>query len=719
MAPYISNTNDICYYDNYDISTYLCEGKNVIGIILGNGFRNPFGGFVWDFDKSESCGPVITAFCLEAKDDNNSLILEADETVKTHPSPILMDDLRMGYRYDARLEIPDWNMPGYDASHWQNAKRSTIPAGEKKLCTAEPIKVSKILSPVSVKHYDELAFAYDGSGKDAKPLPETVRKNVYVYDFGINTAGVAVLKINGTPGQKITIRHAEHLVNGNFAENSIVFMWKNDVQDKYLEFSQVNEFICKGGYEVFVPQFKFDGFRYIFVEGLREDQATADAFSYHVMHSDLFERADFKCSNETLNKLQACARNSDLSNFFYYPTDCPHREKNGWTGDASVSAEHMLLTLKATKSFKEWMCNIRKAQKEDGQLPGIVPTGGWGYEWGNGPAWDAVIVNLPYFCYRFDGDKDIILDNAATIIRYFYYINRRRNDKGLIEIGLGDWQDPYQNVNGHISAPLEVTDTLEIIDITKKAAHLFNEVGLVYEKELSLKLAEDLTASFRKHLIDFSDMTVKGNCQTSQAMAICIGVFNDDELALAQQKLVEIVHRDEDENHCGMLGLRYIYHALFDMNEHDLAFKMMLSENRTGYGYVIKQGHTSLLESMIDEDIAYDSRNHHFFGDFSSVTIQEIAGLKPNPHCNDLSYFEISPRFIKALDYAEAYYHTDYGIISIKWQREADVILLTTDVPRGIKGNICLPLGYEAENFKNTTALCTGKNIYEIRCAEC
>ena len=71
------------------------------------------------------------------------------------------------------------------------------------------------------------------------------------------------------------------------------------------------------------------------------------------------------------------ARRSDRANFYYFPTDCPHREKNGWTGDAQVSAEHMILTIGAEKSWREWLNNIRAAQDPKGELPGIVPTGTW------------------------------------------------------------------------------------------------------------------------------------------------------------------------------------------------------------------------------------------------------------------------------------------------------------------------------------------------------
>ncbi len=713
LAPYISNTDDICYFDNYDISDKLKKGKNVIGILLGNGFRNPFGGFVWDFEKSKHRGPVITSFAVEIENDGEKIIIEADETVKTHSSPITFDDIRMGVRYDAILEINGWNEIGFDASSWENAKSAQKPSGEYKLCNAEPITVTKKLKPVSVTFYESLPFAYKDTSQIAEPIEKTVRPNVYVFDFGVNTAGVSVLKIKGKPGQKITIHHGEHLIRDCFAVNTTLFN-REECLEKYLEYGQTDEYICKGTEEIFVPKFKYDGFRYAYVEGLEKEQVNDETLTYYVMNSDLVKRAEFKCSDESLNKLQQCANVSDLANFYYFPTDCPHREKNGWTGDASVSAEHMLLTLKASKSLKEWLCNIRKAQKEDGSLPGIVPTGGWGFEWGNGPAWDAVCVNLPYFIYRFDGDKSVIFENMNMILRYFMYIFGKRNEDGLIEIGLGDWIDPYEAQKGYISAPLAVTDTLQIIDIAQKATHLFKEINNKYACEFAQKIATELRNSFREKLVDFDTMTVSGNCQTSQAMAIAIGVFDEEETQSAFNKLLEIIHNDGDENHCGMLGLRYIYHVLTEHNEYNLAYKMMMSKKRTGYGYMLENNGSSLLETMEDYNLGSSSRNHHFLGDFSSLTIQEFAGLKPNPNADDISYFEISPKFVDELNFAEASYESEYGKISVRWERESDNITMTVTAPSQIHGKIKAPKSYTVDGVESKPIEC-GKNKYQFK----
>lgn len=703
LAPYISNCDDVCYYDNYEISHLLQKGENVIGILLGNGMRNCFGGYIWDFEKAAFRGPVTAALCLEAKSGDNTFELEADESFKTHPSPITFDDLRMGCRYDANLEIPDWCRAGFDDSSWDNAQECDTPKGIKKICTADPIVTTCEISPVDIKKYDRLAFAYMDSNAASPERPDCVRENVYVFDFGVNTAGVTKLKICGKKGQKITIRHGELLQNGRFSINTICFFGRNEYTDFiYTSYAQTDVFVCKGGEEEFVPKFKYDGFRYAYVEGLEDDQVNEETLTYLVMNSDLPQRATFQCSDPVINKLQENCLRSDLANFYYFPTDCPHREKNGWTGDASMSAEQMLINLAAEKSLKEWLFNIAAAQNEAGALPGIVPTGGWGFEWGNGPAWDSVCVSLPYYIYKFTGDTNVIADTATTILRYLDYIMTRRDERGLIAVGLGDWVDPFYFECGISSTPLEVTDSIMVYDIAKKAAHLFNQASMIKEAEKATKIADTMREAIRTHLID-DNLIVKGNHQTAQCFAIATGIFNEDESELAKKNLLDIIHRDGDINTCGMIGLRYMFHVLSDMGESELAYSIITNKSRSCYGYWIEHGATSMWEAFHDMESGHvDSLNHHFLCDISSWFIQDLAGLKPNPRVDDISYFEISPSFIAKLDFAKAEYNSPFGKVSAGWERRGEEIVLNINLPEGTHCDVSLPLGYHLAEGQNT-----------------
>lgn len=684
LAPYIANTDDICYYDNYDITRYLNIGKNVIGILLGNGFRNPFGGFAWDFEKSSHIGPLCTAVFLECFGNGKYFELEADDNFKTYPSPVLFDDIRMGCRYDARLEIDGWNLPDFDDSNWNAALTCDTPKGEARLCDCEPIHIRREIKPISIEHYDSLAFARKSTAPGAEVEPETIRENVYVFDFGINTAGVTRLHINGKPGQKITIRHAEYLVNGEFDVQTTVFL-NPDRKSKYFEYGQCDVYICRGGDEVFVPRFKYDGFRYAYVEGITPDQINDDTLICMEMTSNIKQRAAFASSDATLTSLQQMTEQSDRSNFFYFPTDCPHREKIGWTGDASLSAEQFMLNFDCKKSFKEWMRNIRKVQNNEGAIPGIIPTGGWGFGWG-GPAWDAVIVNLPYYIYKYDGDISIFFQNSDMIYRYLGYVANRRNENGLVEYGFGDWSDPFEDEKGKITAPLVVTDSVTVFDTFTKAAQLFRIVNMNEQAKRAESLADEIKTSIRKYLIDESNLAF-GDCQTSQAIMIGTGIFNSDELDKARRHLVRIIHRDGDINTCGVIGIRHLFHVLADAGEIDLAYKIITGTTRTCYGYWVKNGFTTLCEGFHDMNFpGINSRNHHFFGDISNFMISKIAGICINPNLDDINTFAIKPHIPADLDYTQGSFQRADGALVCRFERKNGNKIFDISVPVGMHG---------------------------------
>ncbi len=674
LAPYISNPDDFCCYDTYDLKSYLRAGENVIGILLGNGMQNPFGGFVWDFDKAKWRGVPRVALAFEAQTEKGTVAFGADTSFKTAPSPITFDEYRLGTFYDANLEQRGWSEPGFDDRAWENAISVERPRGELIPCKAEPIRVQA----------------------EVKPLRIFPDKNGYTYDFGMNIAGVCRLKIKGEKGQTIRLNHAEWMCDGSFDKTNIISDFSKI--DFLNEHGQVDRYICKGeGVETFVPPFTYHGFQQVYVEGLKPEQATEDLLTCLIMNSDLKERGGFSCSDEILNTLQIYARRSDLSNFYYFPTDCPHREKNGWTGDISASCEHMLLNLTAENSLREWLRSMRKAQAENGALPGIVPTAGWGFEWGNGPLWDSACVYVPYYIYKYTGDKEVLVENADMIFRYLNYITTRRGENGLIAIGLGDWMQPRRPANQY-TTPLAFTDTATIMDMCRKASFIFEKIGRPLQKTFSDTLYKQLRQCIREELVDLNTMTVEGATQTGQTIAIAFDIFEENEKERAFAVLEEMIARDHEFIDTGILGIRYIFHILGAYGRADLAYKMITRPEFPSYGYWLQCGATSLWEDFQSEDVKNGSKNHHYFGDISHWFIGDLAGIKINPTCNNVDEVEISPHFIDALSHAEGFFNTKHGKIESAWHRDGDSVMLTVSAPTQIVGKICLAEGYRFED---------------------
>jgi len=671
LAPYVSNTDDYVYYDEYEIS--LDKGENVIGLMLGNGLQNNPGGYIWDFDKASFRSAPKVALSLSYTESGQEVTVISDETFKTHSSPIMADDYRFGESYDANFEIKDWNQKNFDDSLWENVILAKQPKGEIKLCEAEPIVKETELKPV------EIIKDEDG----------------YIYDFGISHAGVCRLCVDGVKGQKIVLRYTDLLKDGKFQVANVWFVRDFWERDKDIVHKDV--YVCKGEKnEGFTPTFTYHGFRYVKVTGITEEQATKDLLTFVIFHSDLKSRGSFSCSNETVNKLQEMTRRSDISNFHYFPTDCPQREKNGWTADAALSAEQMLLNFNPEKSYREWMNNLRKAQSPEGVVPGIIPTANWGYDELNGPAWDSALFYLPYFTYIYRGETAMISESVEAFMKYFKYLQTRKEESGLLNFGLGDWC----HVGRHSpevmpKAPIIVTDSIISMDLAKKASLMFEAVGLDEHKAYADKFAADLRIAIRENLIDFETMTVSGECQSSQAMALYYGVFEEKEEQAAFEKLLEFVHEFDDHIDVGVLGGRVIFHVLSKFGYTSLALKMITRPDYPSYGNWIERGATTLWENF-DPDFV-DSPNHHFWGDISAWFYKVLAGINLNPTGKNINEVVIAPHFIEEISKVNATHIMPQGEVSVSWERVAHAIEVKINLPKGVSGYFVG--GNKKENF--------------------
>ncbi len=684
LAPYISNPDQVCFYDTYDIAPLLTQGENVLGVILGNGFANQCIES-WNFSKASFRAPLSVALELQVCGEEKTLSIGTDESFRCSASPVLFDMYRYGMQYDARLEQPGWNAPGFDDSAWQTVRCVAAPKGALKSCQAQPVTVEHELSPKNIQRQQDFHYLHRSTAVDSEAMPETYVADGWVYDFGFSCAGVCRLKIRGHRGQKITLRHGEALRDGKFCLNSI-YTFKEDYAD-YIHLFQTDTYILKGGEEeIFTPFFTYHGFRYVLVEGITPEQATEDLLTFVVFHSDIPRRAWFSCSDSTLNTLYDMGIRADLSNFHYFPTDCPHREKNGWTGDTSVSAPQLLLNFDCSQSFGVWMETIRYTQLTSGMLPAIIPTTGWGYAWGNGPTWDAAIINMPFYTLRYDGSIGLFRENAEMISRYLHYIAGRRDERGLVDCGLGDWSQP--NPEQVRVDSLELTESCMVLDMARKSCLMFRQIGDEAESKYTSQLAQQMLCAIREHLIDETTMTAKGNCQAAQALALAMDIFTPEEYPIAYRRLLQMIEEKGRHAYCGMLGLRYLFHVLCQNGDADLAYEMIVREDEPSYGSMIKRGGTALFESAMANGVQ-ESQNHHFLGDILQLFIRRFAGLDYNPELTDDTFVRIAPCIIDALDHAEASFASKWGMIQCGWKRENGKITLHAELPEGVHGMLC------------------------------
>lgn len=644
LSSYTSNPNELLYYDVYDLKPHLKKGKNVLAFVLGNGFLNQAGGIPWGYDSAPFRSAPKLAVALEL---NGKLAFEADESFKTSVSPIIFDDLRAGEFFDANSENLDFYKKDFDDSRWDKPVNAQTPTGAAKINTAPPIKVYRSVKPKKIEKC--------GNG--------------YVYDFGINSAGLFRLDVVGKKGQKVYLRFGEDYTNGEFKTKNI------ENKKTISEYNQICYYHPKDGKQSYITNFTYYGYRYVYVEGITEEQANKKLLTMLLASSDVKQRATFECSNKKINTLYRNCINSDRSNLFHIPTDCPHREKNGWTGDVRVSAEQFALNFDCENLMNEWLDNLCKAQNEEGLMPCVVP-GEKSFANFLSVEWTGVVVELPYMLYKHGASKKILTDNYAMIKKYLNFVEKSLDDNGMIKGGFGDREEFFTEESSEYTTTPSQSSTLVAIKLFKTAKKISDILG---DKEFSCyaeQTADKISTAFKNVYFKDGELSIK--TQTAYALAIDCGLFSDNDKLKAVSQLKELIMSIGCSAKVGIIGFGVLYDVLSDNGEKELAYKIAMSENYPGFLYTINMGVTSMWESYsllradVNEYMRVDQKkkpsfNHHWYGHISAWVFKNIGGLK-------VDYTKDKPFTVEVdknlpIDYAKLSFTNGNDYIRVSWKK--------------------------------------------------
>jgi len=676
LNPAFTDYNKTVMYQVYNISN-LAEGANCIAVSLGDGFYNATTLDVWNFIntpwKSHSKLKMLLSVVYQ---DGTTDEIVSDTSFRGIKGPVVFNAIRNGTTYDARLAEKGWKMAGFDDSAWSKAVIVNAAPGALREQTHLPIRVMTEYECTVNKISDKL----------------------WVFDAGINTSGWAKIRCTAARGTTLRMQYGERLdANGRLDLAKIAqFCLSGDFQ--------TDVYIARGeGVEEFCGEFAYHGFRYI--EVTCEDGIPADfTLVAQEVRSAMTERGSFACSDETLNAIQKATVQATKTNMHGMPTDCPHREKNGWTGDAQLSAEQALLNLDPMTIYRRWMDDFIDAQRPSGQLPGVIPSPGWGYNWGSGPAWDSAIVEIPYMQYLYCGDTEILAHMYAPIKKYIAYMDGMAED-GICCFGLGDWCAPGAT-DGYCDIAL--TDTAYYYCNTKRTAEIASILGFADEAALYAEKAALIKAAFRKRFIkDMATATLAvPHCQTAFACIVYQGLLDETEQAAFIDALEKQILADGRKTTSGILGAKYVYNVLCRAGKADLVLDLIRGPEYPSLGYMIAQGATTLWEDFQGGA----SLNHHMFGDVSAIFYKYFAGLAPCAEKPGFRHTVFAPKFAVKLDYAQAWHESPYGKVGIEWRREGDTIRIDITVPEGCTGELVLPDGYAAVQ----TRLAAGKTMVVI-----
>ena len=632
-------------YANYDITEYLKEGKNEIKVILGDGWFNQTATDEWDFYKASWRDNAKAIIFVEG-----GVCLYSDESwLCSTNGRIYASSIRLGERVD------------FSKNEYALARDASIkeaPRGALKSMEEFPIQEMEMVDYQQIKVFDTCVQ----------------------FDFETSITGYVrfVLPHNG----EMKIRYGDRLGEDGKIDNAsnAQYVYGGEYQ---------TDFVVNGKGKIYSPCFTYHAFRYVEIEGLTEIPSKEDIKAVFI-RSSFPKIGEFSCSNERLNMLYNLSMRSLECNYTGFPTDCPHREKNGWTGDMQLSASVFVKNYALAPNLYKWLEDICEAQAEDGKIPCIVPTSTWGYTWGNGPAWDYALFILPYELYRQKGDTHAIRLVYDTCERYLTFLKTQETD-GLVELGLGDWNYP-KNVEFDV-CPLKLISSSYYYSMVKLFSVFSGVLGEREKQAVYQRKSEEIRKGIRAEFLQDGGKALKG--MTALAAVLYFDIAEKEEKAELFSRLVDLIKKERYRALFGILGAKYVHNVLCEMGRADVFIKMMECSEYPSFGVWLTRGATTLWEDFEGTN----SRNHHMFADISSVMQAYLLGVKQT-NKNGRYCLRIEP-YLDGFDYLKGSVATVNGKVFAEYKKVDGGFDVCLEIPYGVDA----VFGYKGQKVALTNGI--------------
>jgi alpha-L-rhamnosidase len=651
LDPGISRYDKRVMYVTYDISEQIKKGQNAIGVVLGNGWYNSHTSGAWDFDTAPwRASPTLLCQLVITDKDGSTHVVKTDETWTFANGPIIFNSLQNGETYDARKDLGPWHEAGYDKNkglqqaEWKPVISINGPKGKMSPQLMPPIRVIGSIKPAT---------------------QWTLNDSTLMIDLGQNMTGWANIKVQGPAGSQVKLRYGERIYeDGTLDQKELSrFIFTGN--------TQTDRYILNGkGQETYRPSFVYHGFQYIEVTSSHPDIILLD-IQAEVVHSDIKKRGYFRSSNDMFNQLQENISWSFLGNYHGYPTDCPHREKIGWTGDASLIAETGLFNFDIIPSYLKWIDDFVDEQQSSGQIPGIIPSSGWGYNYGKveprnrgyGPQWEGALMEIPWRMYQFSGDTSVLDRYFPTFQRYVDYLSN--HSKGhLLDFGIDDHKQlKLLTEKDYLSSAYYyyLTGLLsEIATITKRP----NEA--VHYRDLAVQVK----AAFNERYYQKETNSYDHGGQTPLALALYFDLVKEGEKEKVLQELLRVIRQNDGHIDAGVIGTKAIINTLMKFGEGKVLYEMADKRTFPGWGYWIDElGATTMYQNWDGSQ----SRNHIMFGSIGDYFFKGLGGINVSNRNPGFKEVIISPSFDNDLTWVEAGHESLYGMIFFPLEKKREI----------------------------------------------
>lgn len=605
----LSDTFSGCrvYFIRYDVTKYFNEGKNKIEVFLGNGYYNQKDRTIeGDFSRQN---PML---CFELNYTDiyeNSGIISSDEPIYWKPSYIKHNNIFYGEKHDYRDCENNFSL--------MLAETAIAPQAPLVLQKCPPDRVIRKITPKLIKNLG--------------------RKKI--FDCGENITGWVSFKSLALT-DTVTITFAEELSpDGTLDYNSTGF-------EETMKQLQKDEFILDGKELTCRPKFTWHGFRYFEFEGEATD------ITVEVVHADVLPKADFNCDNDLLNKIFDSFKRSMTGNMHCgIVSDCPHRERLGYTGDAQNTADVAMLVFEAEAFYRKFIDDIADTQDiNTGHIQHTAPFFGGG---GGPGGWGCAIVVIPYMHFKHYGDIEILKKYWHNMLKYIEYMESRCVD-GLVSFEekdgwcLGEW-----GTENDVEIPPEFVNTYFLV----KSLILMQDIARILSKPYAelLSLEEYHKKAIKDNFYNAVSNTYCNGVNAADAFAADIGMANTECISALNQRYL---NRRLDT---GIFGTPLLIKTLFNNAFPDTAFKLLTDEGEnTFYDHHIRRDSTTLWENWRNGS----SHNHHMFGAVVACFFYDMLGIIPSED------FCVSPSIPTNLGFVYGSVKGRFGEISVLYEKK-------------------------------------------------
>ena len=663
LAPGYTDYRRRVQLNAYDVTALLTDGANVIEAELADGwYRGSCG--AWGLKNQYGRRTkLLLQLEITHRDGTVTTIVTDDSWQWSNDGPIRFADNQDGEVVDASLT------PSY-SDRVRVTRHGVIPRASNNV----PVTEHESFKPTIIK----------------------TPKGATVLNFGQNIAGYIAFKVKARAGQKIKLRFGETFdKDGEFTQTNI--QCANKKRTKVTPLQEIT-YITKEGVNEYKTKFAVFGFQYALIE--TDVDFTPEDFTAIAVYSDMQETLRFSCSNELINKFVESTRWSSKNNHLDVPTDCPTRERHGWTGDAQIFCDTASYLFDYAAFARKYACDMRDGQKKNGVFRQITPSGGTDFYMSpmDGSAgWSDAGVLIPYRIFKRYADRSILEENYGAMRKYaIFKINTlgkhyptgmptglsRKHRKMISNYGqsYGEWAEPA-DVN-----PFKITDFIcphpeettaylaYMLDVMAEIAEILgkSEDKLLFEKH------RDIAKEGYGHLVKAEKFSLDTERQSKLVRPLYLGLLDEEQTKYAKKRLLSALDNYAWRLGTGFLSTPFILYVLADIDiEH--AYRLLENEEMPGWLFMPKMGANTIWESWEGTEAkgGVASLNHYSKGAVCEWVFSVMCGIKVDTdRC-----FTVEPKIGGSITHAECEYDSVYGTVRSAWQRTKDGVRYEITVP--------------------------------------